>query len=45
MSSVGETEYVACFLTEQHGAGFRQVFEDLGYPQQPATYIILTDNH
>ena len=44
MSSVGETEYVACFLTGQHGAGFwlRQVLEDLGYPQ-PATYI-LTDN-
>ena len=42
MSSVGETEYVACFLTGQHGAGFRQVLADLGYPQ-PATYI-LTDN-
>ena len=42
MSSVGETEYVACFLTGQHGAGFRQVLEDLGYPQPP-TYI-LTDN-
>ena len=42
MSSVGETEYVACFLTGQHGAGFRQVLADLGYPQPP-TYI-LTDN-
>lgn len=42
MSSIGETEYAACFLTGQHGAGFRQVLDDLGYPQPP-TYI-LTDN-
>jgi hypothetical protein len=42
MSSVGETEYAACFLTGQHGAGFRNVLADLGYPQPP-TYI-LTDN-
>ena len=38
MSSVCETEYVVFFLAGQHGAGFRQVLEDLGYPQ-PATYI------
>jgi hypothetical protein len=42
MASVGETEYAACFLTGQHGAGFRNVLADLGYPQPP-TYI-LTDN-
>ena len=42
MSSIGETEYAACFLTGQHGAGFRNVLADLGYPQPP-TYI-LTDN-
>lgn len=42
MSSIGETEYASCFLTGQHGAGFRNVLEDLGYPQPP-TYI-LTDN-
>jgi hypothetical protein len=43
MASIGEAVYAAAFHTGQMASGLRKILSDLGYPQQPPTYI-LVDN-